>query len=100
MATEDKKIITVTSDSGLKNAIDEDYDIIIIGGEYAQQVAGKLRSNKNWDSLSNLAIVTGIFFFAPALVAGVAGKIFTNKLKKYKIAEMDEEFVTLKKKKK
>ena len=95
----DKKIVTVTSESELKNAVEAEYDIILIGGDYAQKVAKNFCGKQAGSSLSDIAIVIGMFFWTPALIAGVAGKVFTRKFKKYEITEMDDEFVTIKKKK-
>lgn len=94
-----KDIITVTTKDGLKNAVKAKYVTIVIGGECAQEIASSVRKNATGNTLSNIALGIGIFF-PPALVAGVAGKFFTHEMKKYEIVDMDDEFVTIKRKKK
>lgn len=93
------EIITVTSKDALLNAIKAKYVTIVIGGECAHEIAGLLRKNNIGNVASNLSIIAG-FFFLPALFVGIGGKIFTHEIKKYEIIEVDEEFVTIKRKKK
>lgn len=93
----DKKVITVTTESAFKNAVDAEYDIIIIAGEYSHEISRKLKGGKKVNGASNIAILVGLFW-TPLLVAGIAGKVFSRKLKKYKITEIDNEFVTVKRK--
>lgn len=94
----EKKIITVTTESAFKNAVENEYDIILIAGDYSHEIAKKIKGSKTMNQVSNLAVVGGFFLGWPILIAGIAGKVFSKKIKNYEVSEIDEEFITVKRK--
>ncbi|WP_125142155.1 hypothetical protein [Clostridium transplantifaecale] len=91
-----KQFIEVTSEDALKNAIKVGYGKICIKGEYANNIAGKLRTNDTGNKLSNAGLIAGLLFFTPLFLAGVVGKILTRDLSKYRITDVSDCKVTLK----
>lgn len=77
--------VEVTSEDVLKNTIKAGYGIIRVKGEYANKIASKLRKNDTGNMLSNVSLLAGLFV-TPLLLVGIAGKIFTEDLSKYKIS--------------
>lgn len=92
-------ITTVTTMDGLKNAVKAKYITIIIEGESAQKIASSIRKNNAGNTVSNLLFLITPFF-APAFFAGLAGKLFTHEMKKYEIVDLQDDCVTIKRKKK
>jgi len=87
--------VEVTSEEALKNAVKAGYGTIQVKREYANEIASKLRKNDTGNMLSNASLEAGLFI-TPLLLVGIAGKIFTKDLSKYKIVAVEEKEVLIK----
>lgn len=90
------KMIIVTTEEALKNAVKVGYGTILIQGDYANKIAGKMRTSDTGNVLSNAGLAIGFFFFAPLFLAGLVGKILTKDMSKYKIVSVSEYEVQIK----
>lgn len=88
--------ITITTEDALKNAIKVGYGNIIIQGDYANKIAGKMRNSSTGNALSNAGLAIGFFFFTPLFLAGLVGKLLTKDMSKYKIVSVSEYEVQIK----
>lgn len=93
----EKDIVTVSSKEALINAIKKKYKTIIIGGDDAQELAKYIRTNATGNAIANLSIIIGLFW-VPAFFAGIGGKLLTREVKKYEVTDVDDEFVTIRRK--
>ena len=79
--------IVVDTRKGLKDAISEKYEEIVVTGDLAKEIKWDLNNAKKdkLNKLSNLSLVVGLFLW-PFLAAGVIGKIMTkDDFKKYNV---------------
>ena len=88
---------TVSSAESLKNAMKAQYGTIVIKGDYANKAASSLRKQHVGNDISTVSVVVGLFF-APALIAGIAGKLIMAEAKKYEIMSVEDSKVVLKRK--
>lgn len=84
------QMIIVTTEDALKNAVKVGYGTIYIQGDYANEIAGKMRSSDTGNILSNAGLAIGLFFSAPLFLVGLVGKILTKDMSKYKIISVSE----------